>query len=368
MRILFVVPNIPIPGFHGGSTHVTEVVREMRREHEVLLLARRGSFGHQTVGIGGKLAPGILRYLLPFKHFPRAFYHARKFKPDVVYDRFSSFGLGVLLAKALHIPVVSSVHDRSATLITWRGSDRFLSAMPSMVPAKYRHKAIEVVLGVNTELFHPALDGKAIREQLGIDGDKTVIGYTGGFYRWHDLETVIEAASLMRRTGQLEVCCFLLVGDGEFRREMMQMAKEMEVTDSFFFPGRVPYEQIPEYVGACDLCLAPYNPGKHKDMKEKGLVSYPLKVFEYLASGKPTITVDSPILQRVFRHRKHLLLLKPANPELLADGITQLLQDPELCRELAQNGRKIVEERFSWRAHYLQLNEILKELTASPVQ
>ena len=43
MRIVYLAPNIPVPGTHGGSTHVTHVYRELSKRHEVLLYCRSGS-------------------------------------------------------------------------------------------------------------------------------------------------------------------------------------------------------------------------------------------------------------------------------------------------------------------------------------
>lgn len=366
MRIVYVAPNILLPGFHGGSTHVSEVLRELRRDNDVLLLARRGSHGEGVVGIGGRLAPGMLRYLLPFYHFLPAYAHVRRFKPDLIYDRFSSFGLGVLLGKMLDVPVVSMVLDKSATLITLRGSDRLLGTDRSLLDRRYQHKTHQVWWGANTDTFHPRQDGRQVRKALGIEDGVMVIGYTGGFYDWHDLETVVGAAAKIGIAGRLPRCHFLMIGDGEFRSRIEEMVFRKKLTASFLFPGRIPHDEIPRYVASCDLCLAPYSPAKHKDMQGGELFSYPLKVFEYLAAGKATITIDSANMRQVFRHKEHLMLLEPACPELLADTIMTLMDDAALRSQLGQSGRKLVEERYSWHAHGQHLNEIFSTLIQGP--
>src|SRR5688500_8933932 len=85
MRLLVVAPNIPLPGAHGGSTHVTELVRALRRHNDVMVLARRGSSGAQVVPLGLGTAPGPLAYALAAVHLPQALLAARSFRPDAIY-------------------------------------------------------------------------------------------------------------------------------------------------------------------------------------------------------------------------------------------------------------------------------------------
>lgn len=364
MRILYVAPNVIIPGSHGGSTHVTEVVRALREEHDVLLLARRGSTGPGVVGIGGKLAPGPLRYGLPCLHFPFAYSHARRFRPHAVYERFSAFGLGVMLGRALGAPVVSMVLDGSATLITFEGADRLITTAPHLVPRRYRHKVEEVSWGANTELFTPEVDGRPTRSELGIVDDELVIGYTGGFYHWHGLETLVDAASKLAHAPGASRFRFLLVGDGERRREVERYIARARLEHRFLLPGRVPYEAVPRFVAACDVCVAAYDPGRHRDLRRRGMYFDPLKVFEYLAAGKPTITLDSENIRRMFRHGEHVMLVPPGDANRLAEALLVLADDRDLRERLGRAGRAIVSERYTWRAHGRQLGRIFSELTA----
>jgi len=364
LRILFVAPNIPIPGHHGGSTHVTEVVRELRRNHRVLLLARRGSLGQDTRGLGGKLAPGPLRYLLPLLQFPTAMCWARQFRPEIIYDRFSSCGLGVLLAKSLKIPCLAMVLDNSATLITLKGADRLITTAPAYIAEQYRHKTLQVQWGANTDLFHPGVRGNSLRQYLGIAPDTIVIGYTGGFYPWHGLETLVESAALLHAGQHIDNLRFLLVGDGNQKNAIEQMVAAKGLSRFFVFPGRVAYERVPEYVAACDICLAPYNPANHPEMAKSGLLFDPLKIFEYLAMGKATLGPDCSNISRLFTAGEHLLVVPPGHPEILAKLCLKLATDRPLRLQLGERGQKKVAECFSWAAHVAQLNVIFAELIA----
>ncbi len=365
MRILFVAPNIPIPGTHGGSTHVTEVVRALRRENEVLLLARRGSTGEGVAGVGGRLLPGPLRFLLPLVHFPVAWRYAGAFQPDVIYERFSAFGLGTILGKKLGVPVVAMVLDKSAAPVTYRWADRLITTAPHLVPEKYRDKVEKVCWGANTEIFHPGNNGSHVRERHGIGRKEFLIGYMGAFYPWHGLETLVEAAVLLDRNPPVENFRFLLVGDGQMRAQIEKLVVEKFLGHRFLFPGRVAYDSVPDYLGAVDICVAPYNPEKHKELRRHGMFFDPLKVFESLAAGKPTITLDSENMRHLFEDGKHVLLVKPGDAAVLAEAVSRLAVDRDLRVRLGREGRRITETTYSWQAHGDQLCRLFHQLLES---
>lgn len=362
LRILFVAPNIPVPGTHGGSTHVTEVVRALRRENDVLLLARRGSTGKDVAGVGGRLLPGPLRFLLPLIHFPVAWRYAGAFQPDVIYERFSAFGLGTILGRKLGIPVVAMVLDKSASPITYRWADRLITTAPHLVPEKYRNKVEKVCWGANTEIFHPDNNGSGVRERHGIGREEFLIGYMGAFYPWHGLETLVEAAALLDRNPPVANFRFLLVGDGQMRARIEKMVREKFLDHRFLFSGRVAYDSVPDYLGAVDICVAPYNPEKHKELRRHGMFFDPLKVFESLAAGKPTITLDSKNMRHLFEDGRHALLVKPGDAVMLAKAVSRLAADRELRARLGREGRKITEEKYSWQAHGDHLCRLFHQL------
>ena len=365
MRILFVAPNIPLPGTHGGSTHVTEVIRALRTKHEVLAIARRGSRGPGVVPIGLGTASGPAAYALAATHFPLAYLAARRFAPHAIYERFSAHGLGVLLGRALDVPVVSMVLDRSVTALTLRGADRLITTAPHLVSSEHHHKLVEVSWGANTETFRPDIDGGAIRRKLGLDPGDFAIGYTGAFYAWHGLETLVRAAERIARQPAAARARYVLVGDGSMRPKILAMTEAAGLQAQFILPGRVAYAEVPTYLAAFDACVAPYNPNVHPELRGQGMFFDPLKVFEYLACGKPTITLDSDNIRRLFRHNVHALLVRPGDPEALGAAILDLLGRPDRGRALGEAGHSLVATKYTWQAHGDRLGQLFRELVAA---
>lgn len=365
MKILFLAPNIPLPGTHGGSTHVTEVVRALRTEHEVLVLARRGSSGVGVEGIGFGVPPGPLRHVLPLAHLSAALRQARRFRPDAIYERFSAFGLGVILGRLLGVPVVSMVLDESASPLTLAGADALITTAPHLVPARFQGKVRRVSWGANIDLFHPGVDASAVRRGLGIRDDEIVVGYTGAFYHWHGLETLVEAARQVARSPGGERVRFLLVGDGEMRARVVESIARSGIAGRFLLTGRVPYTEVPGHVAACDICAAPYNPALHRSSRRRGMYFDPLKVFEYLAAGRATVTLDTPNIRRLLEDGEHALLVRPGDVGELTAALRRAIADPELRRRLGEAGRRIAVEKYSWQAHGRQLSGLFRELIAA---
>jgi glycosyltransferase involved in cell wall biosynthesis len=140
-----------------------------------------------------------------------------------------------------------------------------------------------VALGVDRTLFAPA-DQATARSQVGISANATVLLYCGVLDRTHDLRPVVAA---MRRA-KLRDTELHIVGDGTLRDELEQLAADSGSAAKFH--GRVPYETVPLYIAAADLCLAPYEP----EAFPGGQVAYSsLKIPEYMSVGRPVVSVPS---------------------------------------------------------------------------
>ena len=366
MRLLYVAPNIRLPGTNGGSTHVTEVVRALRKHHDVLVIARRGSTAPGVVPIGLGTAPGMLAYVLAGLHFARVLRAARAFAPDAIYERFSAQGLGVLLGRALGTPVLSMVLDSDAKLLTLEGADQLITTAPHLLDERYLDRVEEVSWGANTDVFRPDVDGSEVRRRWGLGDDEVVLGYTGGFYPWHGLETLLEAAALLNAQADdaepLPRLRYLLVGDGELRPTIESTIVERGLERDVIMAGRVPYAEVPAHIAASDICVAPYNPARHPELQRQGMFFDPLKVFEYLACAKPTIILDSANVRKIVNPGEQAVLFEPGNVEALAAAIRQVLLLPDRGKAMGVAGRTLIESKYSWQAHGDHLGRLFVKL------
>ena len=78
------------------------------------------------------------------------------------------------------------------------------------------------------------------------------------------------------------------------------------------------------------------------------VVSYPNKIFEYMASGVPIIASNFPLLQDMVGGSQCGLLVDPLDPDAIAEAITWMLQHPDEAAAMGANGKRAVAERYNW--------------------
>ena len=360
MRILVVATHIKVPDAHGGSTHVGELVSNLRDHGPTLLLARNGSSGPHVVGVCfyAKHPPLGLKHALAASYFPKSYRAAKAFKPDVIYERGSSNGLGMMLSKALDIPMLTMVLDEHFSPLSLGHAKRIIATNLDLIPAPHRGKGVKVSWGANTDHFRSDLDPAPSREKLGFADTDTVVGYTGSFQDWHGLRYLIEAADLLRARDVR----YLLIGDGRRREAIEALVTDKGLRDRFVFTGRVDYDDVPGLLSAADCCVAPFDPDCHPLSAREGFALDPLKVFEYLAMAKPTITIEAENIAALFEDPEHLTMVPRRDPEALAGAIVAISEDPDGAREAAQRGRERVVANHTWAAHAAHLSGLFEEM------
>ena len=120
---------------------------------------------------------------------------------------------------------------------------------------------------------------------------------------------------------------------------------------------------MPEVTASADVSVAPYDRSRLRSL-ELGFFWSPLKVFEALASGVPTITLDIPPLNEIVRRDQEGAFAKENDPEDLARVIVSLATDRDRRLLLGRNARERA-PLFSWAAHAAQVESILRTLRAA---
>jgi glycosyltransferase involved in cell wall biosynthesis len=171
---------------------------------------------------------------------------------------------------------------------------------------------------------------------LGLDRD--YIGFVGSFYRYQGLQCLLDAMAIIRRTRPS--VHLLLVGDGEAGQELKQEADRLALNPCITWAGRIPYQEVPTWIGAMTLCVAPFR-------GDRGETS-PVKIFDYLACGRPVIASAIPSVSATFVQETGVVLVPPDDPAALAQTVLVLLNDQDLQARMAVLGRRFVEQGFSW--------------------
>ncbi len=204
--------------------------------------------------------------------------------------------------------------------------------------------------GVDPSLFPPEEEKEAIRKELGLAG-RRVIGFSGFLRDWHRMDMALESMASLVRSG-FEDLQLLIVGGGPGCRPLREQAASLGVGDRVRITGEMPPEEVPRWVSTFHVGVLPaINP-----------YASPLKLFDYLAAGVPTVAPDQENLREVVEHGKTALLFEKGNPLAFEESVKSLLEDPELADRIGRNGRASIEERgFTWKENARRVIQAYEE-------
>lgn len=181
--------------------------------------------------------------------------------------------------------------------------------------------------------------------------NKTVVLYAGAHGPANDLDVVLEAARLL----QDSPIHFLLIGDGKDKPRLEQKAKEWGLTNITFLPP-VPKREIPAFLQSADIGLAILKP------LEEYKTTYPNKVFDYMAAGKPILLAIDGVIREVMEAAGCGIFVPPGNAQALAQAAQQLANNASLRETMGQRGRIYLEKHFSRQALGEQFCQLLEEM------
>jgi glycosyltransferase involved in cell wall biosynthesis len=175
------------------------------------------------------------------------------------------------------------------------------------------------------------------------EGRVPVLLYIGTLADWQGLDVVIKALPkiLEEQTARL-----LIVGRGRSRQRKMllKQIRRLGVEGSVNLRPAVPHHEIPGLIAESDICLAPL--GLNDRNVTQG--ACPIKVLEYMASSRPLITSNMPIVRELVREDVDALLFSPNDPEDLARKVSMLLNDVEMSQRLADAATERALTKFTW--------------------
>jgi glycosyltransferase involved in cell wall biosynthesis len=169
---------------------------------------------------------------------------------------------------------------------------------------------------------------------LNVDGRFTV-GFVGTFRPWHGVELLLSAFEDLHRVDPLTH--LLLVGDGPLRPGFEDQIRNAGLQEAVTFAGRIAHQDVPQYLAAMDVAVAPY-PGLDE------FYYSPLKLFEYMAAGRPVVASRVGQVAEILMEGATGLLFEPGDRASLVRCLQRLRKDATLCNELGRNAAAFCSE------------------------
>jgi len=174
--------------------------------------------------------------------------------------------------------------------------------------------------------------------------------YLGSLHSWKGVDTLIRAMVTVKNAR-------LMVGGGNESRiaELRQLAKTLSVADRTTFLGPIDPKERFNTIAQADICLLPSS-----TTSIGSRFTSPLKLFEYLALGKPIIAGDVPALREILQHEHNALLTPPGDAQACGESINRLLASPALALHIAKQAR-LTASNFGWDARCRTILDFMKQ-------
>lgn len=364
MRIALLCSDLGIPlgGVKGASVHVRAVAGSLlRMGHQVsAIVATTGP----DAGYAALTERGLeVRALRQPRTVREIDWHLSQVKPELVIERLSLLSPeGALAAAEAGIPHLYEVNapldveaekhrnfergdeareafrrgfaaSRGAVCVSEEVAQWVRSLAPEGFPVRVEPNGAgpEFLAAPDRNLLH------TIEQRLRLTGGEFRVGFVGTFRPWHDIDTLLHAASELARNVPTRL---IMVGDGPQRNHVLRTAWAGRA--AITLTGAVPHHEVPAHLALCDAVAVPYASGD--------VYFSPLKLVEAMAASRPVVASATGPVQRVVTDGRDGLLVAPGDREAFARALERLAFEPALRGRLGAEARRTVEREYTWDA------------------
>lgn len=273
---------------------------------------------------------------------------------NIVFASIATNVFGVPTVYDAHHPLVTGARllfnsfKRSERLVRFSTNSRGLGEiyLREGLPPE---KLVVAHNGVDLQVYGSLPEKARARADLGLSPDKKIVCYSGNIYEGRGIEHLIEIAPGM--SGVL----FLIVGGLESDVQRCRSLTREKRAENIRFTSYVHNNTVPLYLAASDVLVMPYT--SRMTIRGGTLArdfTSPIKLFEYMASGRPIVATSIPSVSEILEDGVNALLVPPDSPEALAAGIKRALDDSALAKALS--GRAASDAvGYTWEARAKKL-------------
>lgn len=300
-----------------------------------------------------KSNPGLKRYDLAASAVSKAI----KWNADIIYTWLPQASI---LGQMRGLPVVLEVHDRPTgnfgpwllrRTVKMRGRKRLAVitlALVSVLEKEFKLSipAEDLVIapnGVDLDRYVDLPEPSAARSQLGLPPEKLTAVYSGHLYAGRGIDLLFGLAQAFP-----EVNFLLVGGNAESVEGCRQQAAEAGLLN-ITLTGFVDNHKLPLFQAAGEVLLMPYgrviagsSGGNSAD------ICSPMKMFEYMASGRAILVSDLPVFHEVL-NEQNAVFCEVENLEVWTAGLKDLLENPDKIQNLGRQA-KIDALDYTWNS------------------
>ena len=259
---------------------------------------------------------------------------------DLIFAWFATRAFGIPTVYDAHHPPVNRVAERiigsfsrSKSLLGMSFNSRGLCKIYSRLGIAGRNPVV-APNGFELEAFEGECDISSLRARLGLPLDRKIVCYCGNTYRGRGIEILVHGAM------EIPEVEFLIVGGRERDNVLWREMARQSGAGNFRMEGFVAQREVSSYLLASDVLVMPYSSGVTiRDGTEAGEFTSPLKLFEYMAAGKPIVATGVPSVLEILRPGENSIVTPPDDEEEFIRALGLVLADSELCARISEGAR-----------------------------
>ena len=237
----------------------------------------------------------------------------RRSKPGLIFD-----------IRTVPVDLSNDIRSKISSIrynISIKIADRFCDGITCITPMlgstiepklrNFKEKIGYFQTGVNFRIFDPST-ALSLKDSLRLE-NRFIVIYHGVLSPNRGLQNTLRAIAVCKQ--HIANILFMIVGTGAGESELKNLAKDLNIEDSVFFTGGVPFEEVPNYIKTADVGIIPL------PQIEWWNVSSPIKLKEYLAMQIPVIATDIPAHRFVVEKAGGTTLINNNEPASIAQAV-----------------------------------------------
>lgn len=342
---------------HGGlQTSYWETAKHLAlMGHEVHIYGGEGIVRQEVTG-------NVRILTFPFidrTKFPDFGTRFRKFAERLSFGRYTLSSLignkydVIYIRKPFEMPIALYVKKRTGAKVVFRSGGtefypgyKFFAKKLDVFLACSKYNAEQIhnycgirphVLynGIDTELFSPRIPDAKLKNKLHLGGDEVVIISVCRLVGWKGIQYAIRAiAALISDNFAVK---YLIIGDGEYRKKLESLSKELKLDKNIIFLGRMKNNDLPLFYSVADVAVFPSIADE----------TFGISIGEAMSCGVAVVSTNIGGIPEVVTEDAGILV-PPKDEHSLAQAIKILISDEDRRKKINVSGRKRIIENFSW--------------------
>lgn len=391
MKIAFLMQESRMGGIEYNSVHLAAALKSGRcqitfivpgtgplterldLENLSYLICPRPAFISTSFQIGKHAVFNPFATLYNFSLFPMLSLNLAKLLKSHQFDLAVTKGLvanfyGALAARFATIPCIWDMQEivsktKAFGIMSWvlnqwavLFTDKIIVSSKAIAAQFWENIQKKISLipnGIDTDYYRPDADSNPVRKEWGLSQEEILIAHIARFTYWKGQSDFIKAAALLK--DKFPLAKFALIGspvfeNENFENEIKRLSTELGLKKRMLFPGF--RNDLRDVLAAADIFV-------HSSIEPEGC---PITLITAMGMGKSCVVTKVEGNDEIVNlPGKQALFVHPENSREIADAITEIIENPELSKQLKQSARERILERYSLKAYAVQSSEVFQD-------